>query len=98
MLPSSLPLSRGRLMEYPITHCSERGMFEFEVVCQCVCVCEYVCVCTPSRQDIGADIWEINTSISLCLTLYIERECDPPLPVREENKGNEEEKRNDRER
>jgi len=47
------------------------------------------------RQDIGADIWEINTSISLCLTLYTQ--SDPPL-LREEKEGRERERRSDRER
>lgn len=60
-------------MEYPITHCSESERGDVWVWCVCLCVC----VCSLSRQDIGADICEINTSISLCLTLYIQR---PSLP------------------
>lgn len=83
-LSSFLPLSRGRLMEYPITHCSERGMFEVGWVCVCV----GICVCTLSWQDIGADIWEINTSISLCLwhSIHGQGETEPPLSLEEENK------------
>lgn len=40
-LLSSLPLSRGRLMEYPITHCSEslRGGCWSLRVCARVCSC-----------------------------------------------------------
>ena len=76
-------------MEYPLTHCSDSqraGRFRLRV---CACVCGYVCVRTLSRQDIGADIWEINTRISLCLTLYTQ--SDSPL-LRKEKKGGEGEK------
>ena len=64
----------------------------------CVCVSEYVCVCTLSRQDIGTDIWEINTSISLCLTLYTQ--TDPPFLEKEKkgSKGAREKERSVRER
>lgn len=70
-------------------------MFEIEGVwvCAYVClrVCEYACMCTLPGQDIEADILEINTSISLCLTLY--KESDSPQ-LRKEKKGSEREKRN----
>lgn len=59
---------------------SERGMFEFT----CVLVCEYLCVCTLSKRDIGADIWEINMRISLCLTLYTQTHSPPLLGEGEE--------------
>lgn len=42
----------------------------------CVCACEYVGVCAPSKQDTGADIWEINAGISLCPTLYTQAEVE----------------------
>lgn len=42
----------------------------------CVRVREYVCVHAPSKQDAGADIWEINAGISLCPTLYTQAEVE----------------------
>lgn len=45
---------------------------------------EYVCVRTLSKQDIGADISEINAGISLCPTLHTR--SDPPTPQEKRQK------------
>lgn len=57
------------------------GMSEVESVCSWACVNICRCVHTLSGQDVGADISKINTSISLCLTLYTQSDFHLPLPL-----------------
>lgn len=51
---------------------------------------EYVCMHTLSKQDIGADISEINAGISLCPTLHTRSEPphSPPTPAGKEGEKN----------
>lgn len=48
---------------------------------------EHVCVRTLSKQDIGADISEINAGISLCPTLHTRSEPPPAEKKAEKQRG-----------
>lgn len=99
-LPFTLPLSKGHLMgntaaaaaahpPNPTPLLWEKGdVWDGDRVHGGMRAREYVCVRTLSKQDIGADISEINAGISLCPTLHTRSDSPPPLQERrQKNRG-----------